>query len=102
MEKAQRRARLVAQLRFAVTTQDLRTAMLLRRQLAAERPRPTPLFGVPGRVRRGNTPEAAVFTRCLRGLRSVGQTRGSFGLFSCVSSAARSAVSHGNELSRCS
>ncbi len=39
IEAARRRTQLVGQLRFAVTQQDLRSVMLLRRQLAAERPR---------------------------------------------------------------
>lgn len=39
IELAQRRTRLVGQLRFAVTQQDLRSVLLLRRQLASERPR---------------------------------------------------------------
>jgi hypothetical protein len=42
VEAAERRSRLVGQLRFAVTLQDLRTALLLRRQLAQERPRLRP------------------------------------------------------------
>ncbi|MEM9747308.1 MAG: hypothetical protein AAF945_11495 [Actinomycetota bacterium] len=42
----ERRAALVAQLRFAATTQDLRTVMLLRRQLRSERPRPAPWISV--------------------------------------------------------
>ncbi|MEM9039502.1 MAG: hypothetical protein AAGD33_06365 [Actinomycetota bacterium] len=42
----ERRAALVAQLRFAATTQDLRTVMLLRRQLRSERPRSTPWIPV--------------------------------------------------------
>ena len=42
LEAAERRASLVGQLRFAVTLQDLRTVMLLRRQLAQERPRRRP------------------------------------------------------------
>ena len=42
LEASLRRASLVAQLRFAVTLQDLRTVILLRRQLAAERPRSRP------------------------------------------------------------
>lgn len=41
------RADLVSQLRFAVTVQDLRTVVLLRRQLRGERPRPRPLLRVP-------------------------------------------------------
>ena len=42
LEHSLRRAGLVAQLRFAVTVQDLRTVILLRRQLAAELPRSKP------------------------------------------------------------
>lgn len=38
LEAAQRRTRLVGQLRFAVTQQDLRSVLLLRRQLANEQP----------------------------------------------------------------
>lgn len=51
MEAARRRTTLVGQLRFAVTQQDLRSVVLLRRQLASERPRahPWPL-AVPRRV----------------------------------------------------
>lgn len=42
MEAAQRRTQLVGQLRFAVTQQDLRSVLLLRRQLASEVPRRRP------------------------------------------------------------
>jgi hypothetical protein len=42
LEQSLRRAGLVAQLRFAVTVQDLRTVILLRRQLASELPRSRP------------------------------------------------------------
>jgi hypothetical protein len=42
LEAARRRAGLTAQLRFAVTTQDLRAIILLRRQLASEIPRRRP------------------------------------------------------------
>lgn len=42
LEAAERRARLVSHLRFAATFQDLRTVMLLRRQLNAEVPRAIP------------------------------------------------------------
>jgi len=42
LEAAERRGRLVSHLRFAATLQDLRTVMLLRRQLAAEVPREQP------------------------------------------------------------
>lgn len=44
------RADLVAQLRFAVTMQDLRTVMLLRRQLRGEHPRRRPWFRLPARL----------------------------------------------------
>lgn len=47
IEAARRRTQLVGQLRFAVTQQDLRSVLLLRRQLAAERPRSRPLARVP-------------------------------------------------------
>ncbi len=46
LEAAERRTELVGQLRFAVTLQDLRTVLLLRRQLAQERPRTTPWVGL--------------------------------------------------------
>jgi hypothetical protein len=49
-EAALRRAGLVAQLRFAVTLQDVRTVVLLRRQLSQERPRLKPWIAV-GRAR---------------------------------------------------
>ncbi|MEA3078241.1 MAG: hypothetical protein QOF60_3149 [Actinomycetota bacterium] len=42
LEAAERRGRLVTHLRFAATFQDLRTVMLLRRQLSAEQPRSRP------------------------------------------------------------
>jgi hypothetical protein len=42
IEAVERRSQLVAQLRFAVTLQDIRTALLLRRQLGQERPRRAP------------------------------------------------------------
>lgn len=42
LEAARRRARLAAELRFSASVQDLRTVVLLRRQLAAERPRRRP------------------------------------------------------------
>jgi hypothetical protein len=49
VEAALRRAGLVSQLRFAVTLQDVRTVVLLRRQLSQERPRARPWI----RLRRG-------------------------------------------------
>lgn len=50
VEAAERRSTLVGQLRFAATLQDLRTVMVLRRQLAMELPRLRPWlrFGVRG------------------------------------------------------
>ncbi len=42
LEAAERRTSLVGQLRFAVTLQDLRTVLVLRRQLAADLPRSRP------------------------------------------------------------
>jgi hypothetical protein len=50
VEAALRRAGLVSQLRFAVTLQDVRTVVLLRRQLSQERPRNQPWM----RMRRGS------------------------------------------------
>jgi len=47
LEAAERRAGLVGQLRFAVTLQDLRSVVLLRRQLAQERSRSRPWFRLP-------------------------------------------------------
>jgi hypothetical protein len=51
IEAARRRAGLVSQLRFAVTLQDLRTVVLLRRQLSQEKPRNRPWIRL-GRGRR--------------------------------------------------
>jgi len=50
VELAQRRSLLVGQIRFAATMRDLRTVMVLRRQLAQEGPRHRPWFGT---LRRG-------------------------------------------------
>ena len=47
LERLSRRSALVAQLRFAATLHDLRTVMLLRRQLSMEAVRPKPWFKVP-------------------------------------------------------
>ncbi len=63
LESAERRTALVGQMRFAVTLQDLRTVLVLRRQLAQERPRSRPW--IPAVRRR---PVWPVFHR---GLRSV-------------------------------
>jgi len=54
VEEAERRTALVGQIRFAATLQDVRTVLVLRRQLAAERPRRRPWLRLgPGR---GNRP----------------------------------------------
>ncbi|MBI2708190.1 MAG: hypothetical protein HYX34_00600 [Actinobacteria bacterium] len=42
LEDAERRTGLIGQIRFAATLQDLRTVLVLRRQLAADLPRPRP------------------------------------------------------------
>ena len=60
IENAERRTRLVGQLRFAVTLQDLRTVLVLRRQLAQELPRSKPWIGS-GRYR--SHPRFSVWSR---------------------------------------
>ncbi len=47
IEAAERRASLVGQIRFAATLRDLRTVVVLRRQLAQEQPRQRPWFRMP-------------------------------------------------------
>lgn len=56
LEALARRSNLVAQLRFAVTLQDIRTVMLLRRQLSQEQMRATPWLTL---KRRGSLPPVA-------------------------------------------
>jgi hypothetical protein len=51
LEAARRRAELVAEMRFSASVQDLRTVILLRRQLASEHPRRKPWV----RVRSGRS-----------------------------------------------
>jgi hypothetical protein len=48
LEAARRRAELVAEMRFSASVQDLRTVILLRRQLASERPRRKPWLRIGG------------------------------------------------------
>jgi hypothetical protein len=48
LEAAQRRAQLVAEMRFSASVQDLRTVILLRRQLASEHPRRRPWLRLGG------------------------------------------------------
>ena len=64
LEAAERRSSLVGQLRFAATLQDLRTVVVLRRQLAMELPRLTPW----ARVAVHGTGRAPVWSRGLRGV----------------------------------
>jgi hypothetical protein len=66
MERSAQRARLVGQLRFAVSTQDLRTVLLLRRQLSNEAPRRRPWFTIRQPKRTGLT--WAVLVRTIRGI----------------------------------
>lgn len=61
-----RRGDLVSQLRFAVTMQDLRTVVLLRRQLRGERPRSQPWIRVGARA--SGSPGRAIWRRGWRGL----------------------------------
>ena len=64
--RSTRRANLVSQLHFAVTMQDLRTVVLLRRQLRGEQPRTRPWW----RMKTSSSVNAtrAVWQRDLRGL----------------------------------
>ena len=64
IEAAERRASLASQIRFALTLQDLRTVVLLRRQLTQEHPRSRPWVRTPA-LRRGRS---VVWRRDLRGL----------------------------------
>lgn len=48
VEAAERRTALVGQIRFAATLQDVRTVLVLRRQLAADRPRDRPWLRLGG------------------------------------------------------
>ncbi|MDQ1426462.1 MAG: hypothetical protein QOD72_3960 [Acidimicrobiaceae bacterium] len=62
LEQAERRTGLVGQLRFAVTMQDLRTVLVLRRQLAQDLPRSRPY------LKMGFGRRWPVFRRGMRGL----------------------------------
>lgn len=64
LEAAERRSTLVGQLRFAATLQDVRTVIVLRRQLAMELPRLRPWV----RLEVNGTGRWPVFVRGLRGL----------------------------------
>lgn len=73
-EPLMRRGALVSQLRFAVTVQDLRTVVVLRRQLRTETPRRRPWWR--SRRRPGDGPDTSELTRALR----AGRRRGLHGL----------------------
>ncbi|HEY8059666.1 MAG TPA: hypothetical protein VID94_12980, partial [Acidimicrobiales bacterium] len=62
LEAAERRTRLVGQLKFAATLQDLRTVMVLRRQLAMELPRTKPW------IRERGSGRLPIWHRGLRGV----------------------------------
>jgi hypothetical protein len=66
VEPLVRRGDLVSQLHFAVTMQDLRTVVLLRRQLRGEQPRTRPWFGL--RPTLIGSPARAIWQRGWRGL----------------------------------
>jgi hypothetical protein len=68
LEPLVRRGELVSQLRFAVTVQDLRTVVVLRRQLRSESPRRRPWVRIP----HGRTPGVAAGRR--RGAQSIART----------------------------
>jgi hypothetical protein len=53
LEASERRASLVGQIRFAATLQDIRTVIVLRRQLAQELPRQRPWLRMPRSVPKG-------------------------------------------------
>jgi len=53
LEAARRRAQLVAEMRFSASVQDLRSVILLRRQLASEHPRRRPWLRLGGTRARG-------------------------------------------------
>ncbi len=66
IESAERRSRLIGQLRFAATVQDVRTVMVLQRQLAQEHPRNRPIIRLKGKRRsftRKGQPATGVMTR---------------------------------------
>ncbi len=89
LEMMSRRSALVAQLRFAVTLQDVRTVMLLRRQLSLEQTRERPWFKLGGR---GPAP----WRRSVRSLaRFPARRLGRMALLSAVAGAAQVAAFHG-------
>ncbi|MFT4866540.1 MAG: hypothetical protein ACI8RE_002738 [Ilumatobacter sp.] len=80
IEPLQRRGSLVTQLRFAATVQDLRTVVMLRRQLRAETLRSTPWGGSPrvpiGERRRSpGSVRSMIWRRGFRSLRRLPASR---------------------------
>jgi hypothetical protein len=61
IEAAERRATLVGQIRFAATLQDLRTVVVLRRQLAQELPRQRPWIRLPRSLPAPGSPPGTVW-----------------------------------------
>ncbi|HKZ15222.1 MAG TPA: hypothetical protein VJL81_15405 [Solirubrobacterales bacterium] len=59
LEAARRRAQLVAEIRFSAAVKDVRTVVLLRRQLASERPRRRPWLRLGG----GRAAQAPIWRR---------------------------------------
>jgi hypothetical protein len=93
VEALERRTSLVGQLRFAVTVQDLRTVIVLRRQLALDAPRLRPWCKVPGRGR------FTVWRRTWHGLLRfpavrIGRVLG----LAAIAGLALGAATHGNAL----
>jgi hypothetical protein len=68
LEAAERRASLAGQLRFAATLQDVRTVVVLRRQLAQERPRTRPWFRLPRPKPGTDGPKRPVWRRGWHGI----------------------------------
>ena len=75
LEAAERRTSLVGQLKFAVTLQDLRTVLVLRRQLAMELPRSRP--SVRGSSRSRSSPCGAADGGACSGGRPLGSPESS-------------------------
>ena len=71
LEAAEHRGRLAAQLRFALSLQDLRAVVLLRRRLAAEEPRPRPWLRVEGRARGAGRSDGVSVAVRRRGFQSL-------------------------------
>ncbi len=68
LEAAERRTALVGQIKFAATLQDLRTVLVLRRQLSNEVSRTKPWLGHPARTERAHPTRFPVWWRGWRGV----------------------------------